>query len=89
MSNIPSSKDELELGHHIVHYTFLPMVVLVFATIVLSFPAWWFGWIPYRTAFLIPWLSLLVACLYIGCLGHYVIPRETYRKVRSGEWGEP
>lgn len=87
MTDIPSSKGELDLGHHIVHYTFCPVLVGL-AAVVLSSPVlWYLDYVSYATALALPWLAVLGVCLYFGYLGDYVIPRETYKKVRSGEWG--
>lgn len=81
------SKDDLELRHHIVYYTFLPVLVGFGATILSSPVLWYLGHVSYSTALALPWLALLGICLYIGTLGDYVIPSQTYRKVRSGQWG--
>ena len=88
MTKYPSSKDELELGHHVVYYTFLPLVAIVFGTILSSPVLWWMDYLSYSMAFVLPWTAMLVTCLYIMCFADYVIPIETYRKLRSGEWGE-
>lgn len=88
MSEIPQSKEDLELRHHIVHYTFLPMVGVVILTTVSPIVLWPLEHVPFSVGLIVPWLSLLGACLYIMFLGDYVIPRETYRKLRSGGWGD-
>jgi len=87
MTDTPSTKEEITLGHHFVYYTFLPMVVLVFVAMISTLPLWFFGKISYRVVFIIQWSSLAFGCFYIGLFGKYVMPAETYRKIRSGEWG--
>lgn len=88
MSEIPQSKDDIHLGHTIVHYTFFPVLGGVLAGIVSPIVLWPLGYISLGVAFVIPWVAVLACCAYFAILGEYVIPSETYRKVRSGEWGE-
>jgi len=88
MRDIPQSRDEIQLGHHITHYTFLPMVGATLLATASSPVLWVLGYVNLRFAFLIPWISILACCVYVGFLGDYVIPAETYRNVRSGKWGE-
>ena len=85
---IPSSKEELTIRHHIAYYTFLPMVVVLFATILASPALWYFGVVSYTAAFAIPWVAMIGFMLYMAALADYIIPKETYKKLRSGEWGD-
>lgn len=86
MSEHPQSKGDLELGHHVIHYTFLPVLAIGFGAVIATPVLWYTSVVPLEGAFIIPWISLLWMCLYLSIFGEYVIPRETYRKLRSGEW---
>lgn len=82
----PQNWEDLELGHHIVYYTFWPVLLIGFGIPVVTIPLYWFGYIPLEWALIIPWVGIWIICIYFGYLGDYVIPSETYRKYRSGEW---
>lgn len=86
MVDIPQSKEDITLRHTIVHYTFLPMVVLVFIAIVSSLVLWVLGHASFGWAIVFPWIVLYGAMIYIWLLGDYVIPRETYINLRNGKW---
>ncbi len=86
MTDIPQSSDEIQLGHHIVHYTFMPMVICVFLGTLSPLVLWPLGYIDMPTALRISWVSVLVVSVYLWFFGDYIIPDETYLKVRSGEW---
>lgn len=88
MSDYPQSKSDLELGHHIIHYTFIPVLVIGFGAVLSSPVLWYTSTLELEVALAIPWLSILGMCLYLSLFGNYVIPRETYRNLRSGEWDD-
>ena len=87
MSDIPSSWDEVGLGHHITHYTFLPVLALLFGSILATPVLWFINVLTFSEAILLPWAVFAFAVGYIALFGDYVMPAETYRKYRSGEWG--
>ena len=85
--NTPSSWSEVTVWHTVVYYTFLPVVfVMLFGT--LSTPVlWYFSVLGFGQALAIPWILCSLTIVYVALLGNYVMPAETYRKYRSGEWG--
>jgi hypothetical protein len=62
------------------------MVTFVVTTAVSSPLLWYMGLLGFGEALLLPWAALCAAICYISALGDYVMPAETYRKYRSGEW---
>lgn len=62
------------------------MLILTFGAIFSSPALWYFDILPIMYAFLLPWVAIFGASVYLMIFGDHVIPSETYRKVRSGEW---
>lgn len=86
MTQYPSSKEDLTLRHHFVYYTFLPLVGVLVLSIVSVPVLWYLDYLSFITALALPWGVMGIAMIYIGFLGDYVIPAETYRKLMNGEW---
>jgi hypothetical protein len=84
--DIPHSKDDLALGHHIAHYTFFPTMLTMLGVALSAPPAWYLGYIPFGLAIAIPWFGLLSIVAWIALVGDYVMPAETYRKLKRGEF---
>lgn len=76
---------ELTWRHHIAHYTFVPVVLLMGAVMVSVFPLWYGDYIPTDVAFASPWGALAIICLYIVVFGDYIMPKEMYRHERNNE----
>jgi len=87
-TGLPSSWGEVTIYHKIVYYTFLPFVAMVFLGFIATIVLYVTGAISFGKAILLPWLLLLSVISYLAFLGDYVMPSETYRKYRSGEWGD-
>lgn len=83
---IPNSRDDLRVGHHVIHYTFMPMLLLVALSIFVPPVLWLFGYISFEVTLGLPWASMAMVLIYISIFGDYVIPRTTYLKCRNGEW---
>jgi hypothetical protein len=71
---------------HVAQYTLLPMTAVCFGSAIASPFLWWWDIIPYGLSIIIPWMSMLVVCLWVMAFGEHVMPHQTYKKVRSGEW---
>jgi len=80
----PDSFDQLTWEHHVVHYTFFPMLLFVFGMIAASMPLWYVGYIDFVSALVVPWVGLWLMTVYIHYFGEAVIPRETYNRHRGG-----
>jgi hypothetical protein len=66
----------------------MPMLACVGLGVLSSAPLWYFGVITFGEAIVYPWCVASIAFVYIALFGDYVMPAETYRKYRSGEWGD-
>lgn len=86
MSDTPSSWEEVTVWHKITYYTIMP-VILIGLSLLVSIPVLYIlGWINFQEAFLFSWAIYNFILLYFMLMGDYVMPAETYRKYRSGEW---
>ena len=86
MTEYPQCWDDITWKHKVVYYTFLPLVVAVFV-VVLSSPILYFlDVVSYWMTYWMTTGSVFITMLYISYFGEYVIPSQTYRKYRSGEW---
>lgn len=80
-----TSRDDLELRHHVFQYTFLPTVAICAVMILSAIPLWFVGQISATTALLFPWAALAIVCWYSVFFGDYSMPSETYHRVKNGE----
>ena len=86
MKELPSSWNEVTIWHKVVYHTFMPMLILGFGSILSAPVVWYIGLINFGEAIVYPWCVFMLMLGYISLLGDYVMPAETYRKYRSGEW---
>lgn len=77
--------DELTCRHHVAHYTLLPMAFVSFGLPVAGLGRYLFFDGPMIHYVPFAWIGVMVCCTWIHFFGEYVIPAETYRKIRRGE----
>lgn len=83
MREHPNSWEEVTLRHKIVHHTLIPVVGITMLAVVASPFVWLLGLASLSTSLLYPWVVLSLAILYISIFGDFVIPAESYRRLRE------
>jgi hypothetical protein len=71
--------EDVSFAEHVAHWTFWPMVVIVFSLPLSVIPLLFVtGTIGIGLALTLPWLSVLIASAWVSVLGEYVLPASTY-----------
>jgi hypothetical protein len=82
----PQNWDDLDIRHHIVYYTFYPALLIGVGGPLLAIMLLVAGVISPPISLLVSVVAMDFMCIYLYFLADYVIPAQTYRKYRSGEW---